>query len=91
MPKHSVRAQLSKSVTYSALHLHLHLWTLRSLGTLLILCPFAAYYLRYAVRLFFTLSRISLAEGKRAGQKVQSKIAAAVQKVKTPLLFVPLF
>ncbi len=55
------------------------------------LCPFAAYYLRYAVRSFFTLSRISLAEGKRAGQKVQSKIAVAVQKVKTPLLFVPLF
>jgi hypothetical protein len=56
-----------------------------------LLCPFAAYYLRYAVRSFFTLSRISLAEGKRAGQKVQSKIAVAVQKVKTPLLFVPLF
>ncbi len=55
------------------------------------LCPFAAYYLRYAVRSFFTLSRISLAEGKRAGQKVQRKVAAAVQKVKTPLLFVPLF
>ncbi len=55
------------------------------------LCPFAAYYLRYAVRSFFTLSRISLAEGKRAGQTVQSKIAVAVQKVKTPLLFVPLF
>ncbi len=29
--------------------------------------------------------------GKRAGQKVQRKIAAAVQKVKSPLLFVPLF
>ncbi len=56
-----------------------------------ILCPFAAYYLRYAVRSFFTLSCISLAEGKKAGQKVQSKIAVAVQKVKTPLLFVPLF
>jgi hypothetical protein len=28
--------------------------------------------------------------GKRAGQKVQRKIAVAVQKVKTPLLFVPL-
>jgi hypothetical protein len=37
------------------------------------------------------LSRISLADGKRAGQKVQRKIAAAVQNVKTPLLFVPLF
>ncbi len=58
---------------------------------LLILCPFAAYYLRYAVRSFFTLSRISPADGKRAGQKVQSKIAVAVQKEKTPLLFVPLF
>jgi hypothetical protein len=56
-----------------------------------ILCPFAVYYLRYAVRWFFTLSRISLAEGKRAGQKVHRKIAVAVQKVKTPLLFVPLF
>jgi hypothetical protein len=56
-----------------------------------ILCPFAVYYLRYAVRSFFTLSRISLADGKRAGQKVQRKIAIAVQKVKSPLLFVPLF
>ena len=55
------------------------------------LCPFAVYYLRYAVRSFFTMSRISLADGKRAGQKVQRKIAAAVQKVKSPLLFVPLF
>jgi hypothetical protein len=55
------------------------------------LCPFAVYYLRYAVRSFFTLSRISLAEGKRAGQKIQSKIAAAVQKVKSPVLFIPLF
>jgi hypothetical protein len=56
-----------------------------------LLCPFAVYYLRYAVRAFFTLSRISLAEGKRAGQKVHRKIAAAVQKVKTPVLFIPLF
>ncbi len=55
------------------------------------LCPFAVYYLRYAVRSFFTMSRISLAEGKRAVQKVQRKIAVAVQKVKSPLLFVPLF
>jgi hypothetical protein len=47
-----------------------------------ILCPFAVYYLRYAVTSFFTLSRISLADGKRAGQKVQRKIAAAVQNVK---------
>jgi hypothetical protein len=38
------------------------------------LCPFAVYYLRYAVRSFFTMSRISLADGKRAGQKVQRKI-----------------
>jgi hypothetical protein len=51
------------------------------------LCPFAVYYLRYAVRSFFTLPRISLADGKTAGQKVHRKIAAAVQKVKTPLLF----
>jgi hypothetical protein len=50
------------------------------------LCPFAVYYLRYAVRSFFTLSRISLPDGKRAGQKVQRKIAAAVQNVK-PLYF----
>jgi hypothetical protein len=50
------------------------------------LCPFAAYYLRYAVRSFFTMSRISLADGKRAGQKVQRKIAVAVQNVK-PLYF----
>ncbi len=56
-----------------------------------ILCPFAVYYLRYAVRPFFTMSRISVADGKRAGQKVQRTIAAAVQKVKSPLLFVPLF
>ena len=55
------------------------------------LCPFAVYYLRYAVTSFFTISRIYLAEGKRAGQKVHRKIAAAVQKVKSPLLFVPLF
>jgi hypothetical protein len=32
------------------------------------------------------MSRISLAEGKRAGQKVQRKNAVAVQKVK-PLYF----
>ncbi len=50
------------------------------------LCPFSVYYLRYAVRSFFTMSRISLADGKRAGQKVQRKIAVAVQKVK-PLYF----
>jgi hypothetical protein len=35
------------------------------------------------------LSRISLADGKTAGQKVQSKIAAAVQKVKNPSTFSP--
>jgi hypothetical protein len=55
------------------------------------LCPFAVYYILYAVRSFFTMSRISLVDGKRAGQKVQRKIAVAVQKVKSPLLFVPLF
>ncbi len=38
-----------------------------------ILCPFAVYYLRYAVRSFFTLSGISLADGKREGQKIQLK------------------
>ncbi len=47
-----------------------------------LLCPFAVYYLRYAATLFFTLSRISLVDGKRAGQNVQRKIAAAVQNVK---------
>jgi hypothetical protein len=51
-----------------------------------ILCPFAVYYLRYAVTSFFTISRIYLADGKRAGQKVHRKIAAAVQNVK-PLYF----
>ena len=35
---------------------------------------------------FLTISRISLADGKRAGQKVQRKIAVAVQNVK-PLYF----
>ncbi len=60
-------------------------------NTVAILCPFAVYYLRYAVRSFFTMSRISLADAKRAGQKVHRKIAAAVQKVKSPVLFVPLF
>ncbi len=54
-------------------------------------CPFAVYYLRYAVRSFFTMYRISLADGKRAGCKVQLEITVAVQKVKSPLLFVPLF
>ena len=50
------------------------------------LCPFAVYYLRYAVTSFFTISRISLADGKRAGQKVHRKIAVAVQNIK-PLYF----
>jgi hypothetical protein len=50
------------------------------------LCPFAEYYLRYAVMSFFTMSRISLVESKRAGQKVHRKIAVAVQNVK-PLYF----
>jgi hypothetical protein len=52
----------------------------------LILCPFAVYYLRYAVTSFFTISRITLADGKRAGQKVHRKLAVAVQNVK-PLYF----
>jgi hypothetical protein len=39
----------------------------------------------------FTMSRISLADGKTAGQKVHRKIAVAVQKVKTIVLFIPLF
>jgi hypothetical protein len=51
-----------------------------------ILCPFAVYFLRYAVTSFFTMSRISLGEGKTAGQKVRRKIAGAVQNVK-PLYF----
>jgi hypothetical protein len=33
----------------------------------IILCPFSVYYLRYAVGSFFTMSRIPLADGKRAG------------------------
>jgi hypothetical protein len=62
-----------------------------STTTKIVLCPFAVYYLRYAVRSFFTISRNSLVDGKRAGQKLQRKIAGAVQNVKAPLLFVPLF
>ncbi len=49
---------------------------------ILYLCPFAEYYLRYAVTPFFTISRISLVDGKRAGQKVHRTIAVAVQNVK---------
>ena len=56
-----------------------------------ILCPFAVYYLRYGVRSFFTMYRIPPPDGKTAGQKVQCKIAVAVQKVKTFVLFIPLF
>ncbi len=56
-----------------------------------VLCPFAVYYLRYGVRSFFTMYRIPPADGKTAGQKVQCKIAVAVQKVKTFVLFIPLF
>ncbi len=52
----------------------------------IILCPFAEYYLLYAVTSFFIISRNSLVDGKRAGQKVQHKIAGAVQNVK-PLYF----
>jgi hypothetical protein len=37
------------------------------LGSMYSLCPFAAYYQRYGVRPVFTMSRISLADGKRAG------------------------
>jgi hypothetical protein len=49
-------------------------------------CPFAEYYLRYAVTSFFTMSGISLVDGKRAGQKVNRTITVAVQNVK-PLYF----
>jgi hypothetical protein len=72
---------------------HNSLFSVIAIGTFYSLCPFAEYYLRYEVTSFFTISRISLADGKRAGQKVQRKIAGAVQNVK-PLsfkLFVPLF
>jgi hypothetical protein len=55
------------------------------------LCPFAGYYLRYGVRPLFTISRSSFADDKRAGYKVQCKIAVAVQKVKSPVHFIPLF
>ncbi len=51
-----------------------------------LLCPFAEYYLRFSVTSFFTMSRISLVDGKRAGQKVHRTIAVAVQNVK-PLYF----
>ncbi len=57
-----------------------------SIEDLLILCPFAVYYLRYADTSQFTISRIPLADGKRAGQKVHRKSAIAVQNVK-PLYF----
>ncbi len=80
-------------VQFAAVHLWLHNITFttillvhQSLIRLLILCPFAVYCLRYAVKSFFTMSRISLADGKRAGQKVYRKIAVAVQNVK-PLYF----
>jgi hypothetical protein len=66
-------------------------WEIKGGEQKTLLCPFAVYYLRYAVRSFFTMSRIYLTDGKRAGQKVQRKIAVAVQNVKPPLLFVPLF
>jgi hypothetical protein len=56
------------------------------MGLNILLCPFTVYYLRYAVTSFFTISRISLADGKRAGQKVHRKSAIAVQNVK-PLYF----
>ncbi len=46
------------------------------------LCPSVVYYLRYAVRSFFIISRTIPHLGKRAGQKVQRKIAVAVQNVK---------
>jgi hypothetical protein len=39
-----------------------------------VLCPFAVYNLRYAVTSFFTMYRNSLADGKRAGQKVHRKM-----------------
>jgi hypothetical protein len=61
-------------------------YTAELVRTLSFLCPFAIYYLRYAVTSFFTISRISLADGKRAGQKVHRKIAVAVQNIK-PLYF----
>ncbi len=67
----------------------LALWTALSRAALYLLCPFAVYYLRYAVRSIFTMSRTSLSDGKRgkrAGQKVQRKIPVAVQNVK-PLYF----
>jgi hypothetical protein len=40
------------------------------IGLEIVLCPFAVHYLRYAVTSFFTISRISLADGKRAGQYI---------------------
>jgi hypothetical protein len=55
----------------------------RAVGIVPSLCPFAVYYLRYATTSLFTISRIPLTDSKRAGQKVQRKIAVAVQNVKT--------
>jgi hypothetical protein len=49
-----------------------------------VLLPYIIYVMQS--RRFFTISRISLADDKRAGQKVHRKIAAAVQNVK-PLYF----
>ncbi len=66
-----------------------HFWSVLTMYpglSLLVLCPSAVYYLRYAVRSFFTISRIYLADGKRAEQKVHRKIAVAVQNV-NPLYF----
>jgi hypothetical protein len=52
------------STVYYTLH-HVEKRLLSNTGG--ILCPFAVYYLRYAVGSFFTMSRIPLADGKRAG------------------------
>ncbi len=44
---------------------------IQNTGTLFILCPFAVYYLRYAVRSFFIISRISAKE--RDKKKIMSR------------------
>ncbi len=47
-----------------------------------LLCPFCHILSTLCSQVVFTMYRISLADGKRAGQKVHRKIAVAVQNVK---------
>jgi hypothetical protein len=58
--------------------------TLESFQISKFLCPFAVYYLRYAVRSFFTLFRISLADGMSGTKNRRSGT-----KSKIPCTFYP--